>query len=198
MRCRDCSTSCLSIHAAEKPILWFYTPMMFRFAAHVDAAAVVYDCMDELSSFRFAPPELRLNEEALLRRADVVFTGGHSIYEAKRDRHRNIHPFPSSVDTAHFAAARTTASRRPDQSRITGPVFGYYGVIDERIDLKLIAASRRGAAGMVLVMVGPLAKLDAADLPRAPNIHYLGHKAICRAAVLRRRLGRGADAVRAQ
>ena len=166
----------LEIHAAEKPILWFYTPMMFRFAAHVDAAAVVYDCMDELSSFRFAPPELRLNEEALLRRADVVFTGGHSIYEAKRDRHRNIHPFPSSVDTAHFAAARSARTAPADQLAIKGPILGYYGVIDERIDLKLIANVAAARPDWSLVLVGPLAKLDPADLPRAPNIHYLGRK----------------------
>lgn len=166
----------LSIHSAKKPILWFYTPMMFRFASHVDAAAVVYDCMDELSGFRFAPPELRLNEEALMRRADVVFTGGYSIYEAKRDRHRNIHPFPSSVDTSHFMAARTIGVAPSDQAAITAPVLGYYGVIDERIDLRLIADVAAERPGWSLVMIGPLAKIDETDLPRAPNIHYLGQK----------------------
>ena len=90
----------------DRPILWFYTPMMFPFAAHIDAAAIVYDCMDELSEFRFAPPELRDNERKLMKRADVVFTGGHSLYQAKRRQHRNIHPFPSSVDHSHFAKAR--------------------------------------------------------------------------------------------
>ena len=80
--------------------------MMWPIAAHVPAAAVVYDCMDELSAFRFAPPELRANEAALLQAADVVFTGGHSLYEAKRALHDNVHPFPSSVDQQHFNRAR--------------------------------------------------------------------------------------------
>ena len=35
-------------------------------------------------------------------RADLVFTGGYSLYEAKRSRHSSVHPFPSSVDLAHF------------------------------------------------------------------------------------------------
>jgi len=166
----------LTIHRAEKPILWFYTPMMFGFAAHVDAAAVVYDCMDELSAFRFAPAELSLNEDALLRRADVVFTGGHSIYEAKRNAHPNIHPFPSSVDSAHFAAARTPVAAPLDQSAIKGPILGYYGVIDERVDLDLIADVAAARPDWSLVMIGPLAKLEEAALPRARNIHYLGRK----------------------
>ena len=166
----------LRLHNAGKPILWFYTPMMFPLAAHVDAAAVVYDCMDELSNFRFAPPDLRHNEGRLLKRADVVFTGGHSIYEAKRDQHHNIHPFPSSVDVAHFAAARHFCPPPPDQAGIAGPVFGYYGVIDERIDLGLIAKIAATRPDWSLVMVGPVVKIDPAELPQARNIHYLGRK----------------------
>ncbi len=166
----------LAIHGSERPILWFYTPMMFPFAAHVDAAAIVYDCMDELSGFRFAPPQLRLNEKALMRRADAVFTGGHSIYEAKRDRHANIHPFPSSVDTAHFAKARSAQPTPADQAGIAGPIFGFYGVIDERLDLQLVSHVAAARPDWSLVMLGPVAKIDEADLPRAGNIHYLGRK----------------------
>ncbi|WP_407945150.1 UDP-galactopyranose mutase [Oryzicola mucosus] len=166
----------LALQGARKPILWFYTPMMFPFAAHVDAAAVVYDCMDELSNFRYAPPELRQNEQQLMRRADVVFTGGYSIYEAKRAQHDNIHPFPSSVDVAHFAAARTSSIKPDDQRKIGGPILGYYGVIDERIDLSLLAEVAAARPHWSLVMVGPLAKIDETQLPRAANIYYLGRK----------------------
>lgn len=162
--------------AGQKPVLWFYTPMMLPFAEHVDAAAVVYDCMDELSNFRFAPPGLRENENRLLQRADVVFTGGYSIYEAKRHQHRNIHPFPSSVDTAHFALARTERSPPLDQPSITAPILGYYGVIDERIDLDLLAAVAADRRDWSFVMIGPVTKIDPAALPQAPNIHYLGRK----------------------
>jgi UDP-galactopyranose mutase len=167
----------IALHASpEKPVLWFYTPMMFPFAAHVDAAAVVYDCMDELSNFRFAPPELRENERKLMQRADVVFTGGQSIYEAKQHQHSNIHPFPSSVDVAHFASARKPRTAPPDQANMPGPVLGYYGVIDERIDLDLISKVAAARPEWSLVLIGPIVKINSADLPKTGNIYYLGRK----------------------
>lgn len=159
-----------------KAILWFYTPMMFPFAAKADAAAIVYDCMDELSNFRFAPSELRVNEAKLLERADVVFTGGHSIFEAKRHQHRNIHPFPSSVDVAHFQAARRAPPLQEDQPRLPRPILGYYGVIDERIDLDLIAHLAAARPDWSVIMVGPVVKIDPISLPQAANIHYPGRK----------------------
>src|SRR5690606_15440395 len=167
----------LQVHGGgARPLLWFYTPMMYSFASHVDAEAVVYDCMDELSNFRFAPPELRSTERLLLERADVVFTGGYSIYEAKRDRHRNIHPFPSSVDVAHFAQARRSQPAPADQTDLTSPVLGYYGVIDERLDLGLIAALAKARPDWSFVMAGPVVKIDEAELPQAENIRYIGRK----------------------
>jgi UDP-galactopyranose mutase len=161
----------------EKPILWYYTPMMLPLSRHLDRTMTVYDCMDELSNFRFAPPEMLAREAELLRRADVVFTGGYSLYEAKRGRHPNIHPFPSSVDRAHFGSARhLPRDVMPDQAPIAGPRLGYFGVIDERMDLALLAALADARPGWSIVMVGPIVKIDPADLPRRANIHYLGAK----------------------
>lgn len=159
---------------------WFYTPMMLPLARHLDAEATVYDCMDELSAFKFAPPELVALEAELLELADVVFTGGYSIWEAKKDRHPNIHPFPSSVDVAHFAQARGpsngSVAEPADQAPIARPRLGFYGVIDERIDLDLLAQVADARPEWQLVMLGPVAKIDEADLPRRSNIHYLGSK----------------------
>ena len=156
------------------PLLWFYTPMMFGFAEHLDASAVVYDCMDELSAFRFADPALVEREARLLERADLVFTGGYSLYEAKRGRHPNVHPFPSAVEVAHFARARGAIAEPEDQRSIPGPKLGFYGVIDERIDLDLIDAVAAAHPEWSLVMIGPIAKIDPAQLPRRSNIHWLG------------------------
>jgi len=162
---------------ARKPVLWFYTPMMWPIAAHVDAEAVVYDCMDELSAFRFAPPELKANEAALMQAADVVFTGGYSIWEAKRTKHDNIHPFPSSVDTAHFAAARRDLAEPADQAELPHPRLGFYGVIDERLDLGLIDRLAADMPEASIVLAGPIVKISHDDLPRRANIHYVGQKA---------------------
>jgi UDP-galactopyranose mutase len=158
------------------PVVWYYTPMMLPFSRQIQASTVVYDCMDELSHFKFAPPELVGLERELLGMADVVFTGGYSIYEAKKRQHANIHPFPSSVDRAHFAKARQTQEDAPDQAAIPHPRFGFYGVVDERMDLELLAAVADAHPEWSLVIVGPVVKLDPADLPQRTNIHYLGGK----------------------
>ncbi|MEA1014009.1 UDP-galactopyranose mutase [Sphingosinicella sp. LY1275] len=155
---------------------WYYTPMMLPFSRHIAAAATVYDCMDELANFRFAPPQLLELERELFAAADVVFTGGYSLYEAKKDRHPNVHPFPSSVDRAHFAQARAGGKQPADQAEIAGPRLGFYGVVDERMDLELVAALADAHPEWSIVMVGPVVKIDPADLPQRANIHYLGGK----------------------
>ena len=165
-----------TLEAISRPVLWYYTPSMIEFTRDIPASAVVYDCMDELSNFKFAPPELKDQERELMERADVVFTGGYSLYEAKRDLHRNIHPFPSSVDWAHFAQARVRQPDAEDQAGVPGPRFGFYGVIDERMDLELIAAVADARPDWSLMMIGPVVKIGEEDLPRRPNIHYLGGK----------------------
>ena len=167
----------LALQGVARPILWFYTPMMYGFASHVDASAVVYDCMDELANFKFAPPQLKTMEATLIARADVVFTGGQGLFEAKRHLHGNMHAFPSSVDVSHFAHARGTLEAVVDHLAISGPKMGYFGVIDERIDLELISAVAKARPDYAFIFVGPVAKIAPKDLPSAPNIHYLGPKA---------------------
>jgi UDP-galactopyranose mutase len=157
-------------------VRWYYTPMMLTFSRQVEAACTVYDCMDELANFRFAPAELLGLERELLASSDVVFTGGYSLYEAKKGLHPNIHPFPSSVDRAHFGQARAMDAVPDDQGSLPRPRFGFYGVIDERMDLEMIAAVADAHPEWSIVMVGPVVKIDPADLPHRPNIHYLGGK----------------------
>jgi len=165
-------------HDIGEHVLWYYTPMALAFTRHLRPSAIVYDCMDELSSFAFAPPELRHHEAELMRRADVVFTGGFSLYEAKRLMHPNIHPLPSSVDVPFFAKARELSPRDepPDQASIPHPRLGFFGVIDERMDLELLAAIAEAQPDWHIVMIGPVAKIEPASLPRAANIHWLGMK----------------------
>lgn len=157
-------------------VRWYYTPMMLPFSRHLEAAATVYDCMDELANFRFAPPQLLDLERELFDVADIVFTGGYSLYDAKRRMHPNVHVFPSSVNCSDFASARDIGNEPEDQAQLPHPRFGFFGVIDERMDLKLLAALADAHPEWSLVMVGPVVKLDEAELPRRPNIYYLGPK----------------------
>jgi UDP-galactopyranose mutase len=166
----------LAAEGIRQPVLYYFTPWAFKFSDHVGASLVIYDCMDELSAFNGAPLEMAGLERALLARADVVFTGGVSLFEAKRHLHPNIHAFPSSVDVAHFARARALRFDPEDQARLPQPRLGFYGVIDERLDLELIDAVAAMRPEWQLVMLGPVVKIDPAVLPRRPNIHWLGPK----------------------
>ena len=158
-------------------ILWYYTPMALPFTRCLRPLATVYDCMDELSAFRGAPSTMQQREQELLARADLVFTGGRSLYEVKRELHPSVHPFPSSVDVAHFAAARTSVAEPADQARIPGPRLGFFGVLDERLDTELLDGIAALRPDWQIVMVGPVVKINPGDLPNRPNIHYLGTKA---------------------
>ncbi len=155
---------------------WYYTPMAYEFTSSFSPVLTVYDCMDELSAFDFAPPQLREMEQRLLAQADLVFTGGHTLYEAKKGQHANIHPFPSSIEKRHFAKARKALAAPPDQARIKGIKIGFYGVIDERFDIGLIGAIAALRPDWNLILVGPVVKIDPATLPQEPNIHYLGQR----------------------
>jgi glycosyltransferase involved in cell wall biosynthesis len=157
-------------------VLWYYTPMALPFTTGLNPAAVVYDCMDELSAFRGAPPELVLLERQLLEKADLLTTGGHSLYRAKQRLHPNVHPFPSSVDTLHFAEARVPQAEPHDQREIPHVRLGFFGVIDERFDIDLVAGVAQLRPDWHLVMLGPVVKIDPDTLPRAHNLHYLGQK----------------------
>jgi UDP-galactopyranose mutase len=157
-------------------VLWYYTPMALAFTHHLAPLATVYDCMDELSGFKDAPVALRDFESELMQRASLVLTGGQSLYEAKRHAHANIHPFPSSVDVPHFARARRIVTDPPDQAAIPHPRLGFFGVIDERMDLALLDGVAAARPDWHIVMLGPVVKIDPASLPQRSNIHYLGSK----------------------
>jgi glycosyltransferase involved in cell wall biosynthesis len=155
---------------------WYYTPMALKFTRHLQPELTIFDCMDELSAFKFAPQELKDLEKELLAKADIVFTGGNSLYAAKKDKHSNIHSFPSSIDKHHFERARKITSTPGDQARIAAPRIGFFGVIDERFDIELIDEVSRQRPEWHMIIIGPVVKIDPALLPMRDNIHYLGGK----------------------
>src|SRR5918993_5590178 len=157
-------------------VLWYYTPQALRFSDHLKPDVIVYDCMDELSAFKNADPALPRLERELMRRADLVFTGGQSLFEAKQHQHHNIHALPSSVDVDHFAAARLSTHEPADQAAIPHSRLGFFGVLDERLDISLLRGVAEARPEWQLIMIGPVVKIDPAELPRLPNIHYLGPK----------------------
>jgi UDP-galactopyranose mutase len=164
-------------HGSEERILWLYTPMASPFVEVLKPDVLVYDVMDELSAFKGAPAALREQDRTMLRTADVVFTGGVSMYRARLDLANNIHLFPSGVEIEHFAQAKDPGMARPaDIAGLAGPIIGYFGVIDERMDMAALTALAGSHPEWQIVMLGPVVKIDPSELPQAPNLHFLGMK----------------------
>jgi UDP-galactopyranose mutase len=150
--------------------------MAMSFSSHLKPTGVVYDCMDELSNFKGAHPMMAKYEASLFNFADVVFTGGNSLYEYKKHKHINMHPFASSIDQKHFESG-IGGPDAPDQKDIAHPRVGFFGVIDERLDIELLDGLALKMPDFQFIMIGPVVKIDPATLPRHKNIHYLGQKA---------------------
>ena len=162
----------------DTPIQWFYDPMaVAAFAGQMNEGLTVYDCMDELSKFRFAPPELTRREAELLARADVVFTGGRKLFESKSQHNDNCHFYGCGVDGAHFGKALAEETPvPPEMAGLPKPVFGYFGVVDERLDYELIAHLADANKSGSVAIIGPVLKVDPAALPKRPNLHWLGQR----------------------
>jgi len=163
-------------HEINEYVFWYYTPMALNFTDHFTPVAAVYDCMDELSAFKGAHSRLPLLEKELFRNVDLVFTGGQSLYEAKRNQHPAVHAFPSSIDASHFGKARNPVEDPEDQAHIPHPRLGFFGVIDERFDIDLLDQVATQRPDWHFVMIGPVVKIDPESLPKHANIHYLGGK----------------------
>ncbi len=157
-------------------VAWYYTPLSLEFSDHLNSDLVVYDCMDELSSFKFAPPALKEWEKRLFARADLVFTGGMHLYEAKKGLHPNVHGVPSGIDIDHFVNARNFDKDPADQASIPHPRIGFYGVVDERFNIELLRSVAEQKPQWHFVIIGPTAKIDPATLPKGNNLHFLGMK----------------------
>ncbi len=174
--------SWLESEAIDDYAAWFYTPMALPLLNGLSPRAVIYDCMDELSAFRNAPRQMRQREMALLKRADLVLTGGPSLYQAKRTQHERVMCLPSAVDAAHYDHANAVADGQRMQragelqEMIPAPRLGFFGVIDERLDIELVAAIADADPRWQVVMVGPVVKIDPARLPQRPNLYWLGQQ----------------------
>jgi protoporphyrinogen oxidase/glycosyltransferase involved in cell wall biosynthesis len=163
----------LAEHGEPEMAVWLYTPMALPLLQSLQPVAIIYDCMDQLGAFKDAPERLMDRERTLLDIAGVVFTGGPSLYDAKQPHNPNVVCFPSSVDVAHFAQARR---ERDPAARAAAPRLGFFGVLDERLDLPLLDALATAHPGWEIDLVGPVVKIDPQSLPRAANLHYLGQR----------------------
>jgi hypothetical protein len=165
----------IAYEGVERYALWYYTPQALRFSSHLFPDAVAYDCLGDVPAAR-ASPELPALERELMARADVVFTAGRALYEARRSQHPNLHAIPSSADVAHFATALWATDDPEDQRDLARPRLGFFGPLDERVDTFLLDGLAAARPDWPIVVLGSVATIQAGELPDRPNIHYLGAK----------------------
>ena len=159
----------LAEQASPAPDVWLYTPMAIDIALGLRPGRIAYDVMDDLTAFARPPAELVDRQRRALEEADVVYAGGRSLHRSVVAQGRpDCHLFPSGVEAGHYARSR--ALRTPRTQRVAG----YVGVIDERLDLQLLADLAASLPEWTIRVVGPVFKIDPATLPVAPNLEYPG------------------------
>ncbi|NWF52541.1 MAG: glycosyltransferase [Nitrospirae bacterium] len=167
----------------DKLILWLYHPRYINLIGKFKEELVIYDCMDDFTSL-ISPYEDReknfKDERELLKRADIVFAGGYSIADLKKKLRKDIHVFPSAVDTEHFKKALLDSTEIPDDIKdIKHPILGYWGAIDERINHRLLESLALRHPDWSIVLLGPIVKQKIKNisyLDRVKNIFWLGAK----------------------
>jgi glycosyltransferase involved in cell wall biosynthesis len=172
---RSLLKSFLNLAGSRERLFWYYTPMALGFSSNLRREVTVYDKMDELAAFFGAPPQMRAFEDELLLNADVVFAGGTSLFDATRGRREDVHLLPSSVDVVHFNRARELRDHLLGANREKSSLtLGFFGVIDERMDVGLLESIARLRPNWRIELIGPVVKIDPSILPRLPNISWAG------------------------
>jgi len=165
--------------AIAEPLVWLDTPAPLPLAEALNPRGLVYDCHDDAAATS-DDERLRHREARLMELADVVIAGGPSLYQSHRGRHANVHCIANAVAAAHFAPPLPSAksieavSARAIHAAIPNPRLGYFGVIDERVDLDFVARIADLRPDWHFVMAGPLRGVAPAALPRRGNISWLG------------------------
>jgi UDP-galactopyranose mutase len=176
LRQQELLTQLFAEEKISKYLFWYCTPLAVSIGEGFKPELTLYDCLDELSAISPVPDDVISCEQKLFKLADIVFTGGQSLYEAKKKFHDTIYPFPNSIDKKHFLTARSIKFDQPDQDSIPHPRIGFFGVLDERLDIELLTKLGQLRPSWHFIMIGPVTRIDPTSLPSMSNIHYLGTK----------------------
>jgi glycosyltransferase involved in cell wall biosynthesis len=135
----------------------------------------VYYCIDDYASLPNVDPEaIAAMDDQLTRKADIVFVASKTLLENKLALNGNTHYSPHGVDVDHFARAHEGNGPLPrEMERLAHPIVGFFGLIDERLDVELVEYLARRRPEWEFVLIGRVA-LPAAGVPQTQNVHFLG------------------------
>ncbi|MGH7230191.1 MAG: glycosyltransferase [Nitrospiraceae bacterium] len=155
--------------------MWTFMPTSAPLVRHLRPQKVIYYCVDEWSAFSFLNCDLmRRMEESLIGQSDLVITSAEKLYASKRHLHPNTHMVPHGVDAEHFARARgETTSLAQDLRGLPRPIIGFWGIIQEWIDVDLIRYVAKCHPEWSIALVGKV-DTDCSQLKGLTNVHLVG------------------------
>lgn len=164
----------------ENPWLWAYLPGSVDIVDRLGHSQLIYDCVDEHSEYTglIDKEMVRTMEAELCRRCDVVFVTALGLYEDKKKWNSRTYFIPNAANLELFGQALNPETRVPeDLERIPSPRLGFIGVIQDWVDLELLAEVARLRPNWSIVLVGPVgAGIDVSSLKSLPNLYLLGRR----------------------
>lgn len=166
---------CMDAHSFEEPLLWACTPMAANLMEELPCRGLVYDC-DRIWQ------ELPVSWESnLAYRADLILAASPGLEERLSLCNDNIACIPPGVDFPLFSMVGQTRLPFPADLKpltILGPVLGYLGPIDARLNLTPVLTAAQAHPDWQFVFIGKchprnpfLRKVKALE-----NIHLLGSR----------------------
>jgi glycosyltransferase involved in cell wall biosynthesis len=157
--------------------LWSFLPTAQPYLGMPGEQLAVYYCTDEWSHFSHVDGQrIARMERDLCRQVDVVFTTARSLWNHKKNYNPQTHLALHGVDHQHFARALDEETPLPDDLRdCEGPVIGFFGLVHDWIDLRLLAHVALRRPDWTVAVIGK-ANVDLAPLERLPNVRLLGRR----------------------
>ncbi|MGD1277667.1 MAG: glycosyltransferase [Tepidisphaeraceae bacterium] len=157
--------------------LWTFLPTVADYVGRLGESVSVYYCVDEWSKFSYVDgPKLAAAEQRLCRAVDVVFATSATLTESRGAYNPHTYLARHGVDHELFRTALEPSTPVPPElAALQPPVLGFYGTIQDWVDLDLIAHLARRRPQWSIALVGNT-HVDISRLSGLANVHFLGPK----------------------
>jgi glycosyltransferase involved in cell wall biosynthesis len=162
----------------KRPINYMFLPSAALVAGDFHEDLLIYHCVDEFTAFSgVASQALAADEEALIRRSDLVVVSAELLLQTKSKFNPNTVLVRHGVDFEHFRKALDPATPiHKDIANLPRPIIGYFGLIaQDWVDIDLLVDVAKRFPDASLVMLGKTT-MDVSRLEALSNVHLLGRK----------------------
>jgi glycosyltransferase involved in cell wall biosynthesis len=157
--------------------LWTFLPNANQYFGKMGESLSVYYCSDDWSKFKHLNgAEIATAEQDLLRKVDLVFATAQSLVDSRIGVNPETHLARHGVDKEFFATALLPVTAiPPDIASIPQPIIGFFGLLQEWVDLELLEQLAARHPNWSIVLIGS-AVVDVSSLKKYPNVHLLGQR----------------------